>query len=154
MDSTLQKLTYGSNESLEEQLLVWSVLDFDRTVERLKLRLHEQDLWLIHEIDPKMLLKRGGYEILATRQLLFFHPRYMSKLLSTTLSAIVDAPLKLVIMQLPSEIEGKAGVVCVRCADPRALFSRYPGLEEMGKELFEQCVRLLNVIAVEPIVVS
>ena len=40
------------------QHLVASAMGFDPTVERLKQALKDQDLWLIHEIDPRMLLQR------------------------------------------------------------------------------------------------
>lgn len=109
---------------------------FDETCSRLKAAITDADLWLIHEIDPQMLVRRGGYEILATRQLLFFHPRFMVRLLRGDPNALIEAPLKLVVMEMPT------GAVAVRSSNPVEAFARYGGLEELGRELSELCSAL------------
>ena len=149
VDKPLQPLAYGKVDAPHGQHLATSALSFNETVVRLKRALQDQDLWLIHEIDPRMLLRLGGYDIPATRQLLFFHPRYMARLLSAVPAAIVEAPLKLVVMQTPAGSDTQAGAVCVRCPDPRALFGRYNGLAALGEELSSLCIRLLNTVACE-----
>ena len=150
VDKPLQTLAYGKVDAPHGQHLVISALHFEETVARLKRALQDQDLWLIHEIDTRMLLRRGGYDIPATRQLLFFHPRYMARLLSAAPAAIVEAPLKLVVMQTPAGADTQAGAVFVRCPDPRAMFGRYDGLAALGEELSSLCIRLLNTIARSP----
>ncbi|MGY4371736.1 uncharacterized protein (DUF302 family) [Bradyrhizobium sp. LB1.3] len=117
-----------------------SLYPFEETISRLKRAITDADLWLIHEIDPQMLLRRGGYEIRATRQLLFFHPRFMLRLLHGDPSALIEAPLKLVVMEMPT------GAVIVRSSDPTDAFARYVGLGELGRELSELCDTLTAAV--------
>jgi hypothetical protein len=77
MRTPLTVLEYGVVPPPSFQTVVYSVLDFEATVARLKAAIAAEDLWLIAEINPRLLLERAGYAINATRQLLFFHPRYM-----------------------------------------------------------------------------
>lgn len=114
---------------------------FDDTVDRLKQAIHAEDLLLIHEIDPQMLLRRSGYKINATRQLLFFHPRYMSRLLAIDANALIEAPLKLVVMEMPDNS------VTVRHLDVASLFARYKGLDALAIELSSICRRLVETVA-------
>ena len=141
MTSPLSVVTYGSISSPKFQTVADSTLDFDATISRLKQAIQEQDLWLIHEIDPQMLLKRGGYEIRATRQLLFFHPRYMVRLLKLDPNALVEAPLKLVVMQMED------GTVTVRFQNLDVLFGRYGGFTEFIDELTAICDRIVRTVA-------
>jgi uncharacterized protein (DUF302 family) len=118
--------------------VVFSVLDFDATVARLKEAIAAIDLWLIAEINPRLLLERAGYAIQATRQLLFFHPRYMVRLLAADPNALIEVPLKIVVMQMAD------GTVTVRHPDVRALLSRYVGTEALAEELAEISTELLK----------
>ncbi len=115
----------------------WS---FEETIARLKASLVEEDLWLIHEIDPQALLARGGFCIRPTRQLLFFHPRYMARLLEADPAAILEAPLKIVVME---EAEGR---VILRVPDVVAAFARHSGLASLGEELAAVCGRVLSTV--------
>jgi uncharacterized protein (DUF302 family) len=98
------------------------------------------DVWVLHEIDPQMLLRKGGYAIAAARQILFFHPRLMARLLSTDTAALIEAPLKFAV----TELEG--GGVAVRWLDPEAAFARYkhPELTSLGNELAQLCARIAD----------
>lgn len=49
---------------------------------RLRQAIEAADLWVLHEIDAQMLLRRSGYAIGAARQILFFHSRLMARLLA------------------------------------------------------------------------
>ena len=104
-----------------------------QTVDRLKHALQAHDLWLIHDIDTQMLLKRGGHDIPGLRQLLFFHPRYMARLLSTDPNALNHVPLKFIVMERPG------GEVTFYCADPLATFAPYPALADLARDLAEVC---------------
>jgi uncharacterized protein (DUF302 family) len=140
MTNHLSLVTYGSPAPPEFQHVVISALSFDATVDRLKRALQEHDLWLIQEIDPQMLLQRGGYHIYPTRQLLFFHPRYMARLLALDPNALIEAPLKLVVMQTPD------GKVTVRFMAFEMTFGRYDTLTELTKELATLCQRLVQTV--------
>ena len=118
-----------------------SRLTFEDTVAQLKSAIQAEELWLIHEIDPQLLMRRGGYAMLATRQLLFFHPRYLVQLLEKDPSALVEAPLKLVVMEMPD------GTVTLQHPDVATAFARYAGLEALGFEFQDLYLRLLTGIA-------
>jgi uncharacterized protein (DUF302 family) len=113
----------------DAQRAIASRYGLEETVAELKAGIADADLWLIHEIDPQALVRKAGYEIRGARQLLFFHPRYMMRLLAANEAAIVGVPLKLVVM------EAADGRVIVRIPDPAQALSCYPGVEELGAEL-------------------
>lgn len=112
------------------QRVLATPLGFDGALEVVRAVLAERDLWIIHEIDPQMLLARGGYQIECTRQILFFHPRYMARLLEADPSALLDAPLKIVVLE-------SAGAVTLRWLLPETLFEKYENeqLTQLGREL-------------------
>jgi len=107
-----------------------TALPFEEVVTRLKAAIEAADLWVLHEIDPQALLRRGGFDIPPARQLLFFHPRYMVRLLSAAPSAVLEAPLKFATLEADQE-------VVVRWFDPGAAFGRYDSdaLKALGVEL-------------------
>ncbi|MDX2287293.1 MAG: DUF302 domain-containing protein [Hyphomicrobiaceae bacterium] len=125
------KLDYGSNgEAVPGRRLAFtSPLDFEATALALEKAIVAADLWVLHRIETQMLLAKGGYEIRPLRQLLFFHPRYMARLLTTNSTAIVEVPLKFVIMAFAD------GSVRVLHPDIRTAFASYSGLADLGAEL-------------------
>lgn len=138
----LLPVTYAAPGALPEaQHGTTSAFGFEATILRLKAALQAEDLWLIHEIDPQMIVKRGGYRIEAIRQLLFFHPRFMVRVLERDLNALVEVPLKLVILRLPD------GSISVRHPDVLPIFAHYPGLEPLAAELDAIYARLRNAVA-------
>ncbi|MGO9400738.1 MAG: DUF302 domain-containing protein [Xanthobacteraceae bacterium] len=104
-------------------------------VARLHRAIEAADFWVLHEIDPRALLLRGGYAIGPARQILFFHPRFMVRLLAADPAALLEAPLKFGVIEL------SAGNVMLRWADPAAAFARYGNraLTELGQELAAAC---------------
>jgi len=141
MTDGLQAVSSALASSPPFQAVVTSTLDFDGTLARLKQGIEAADLWLIQEIDPQMLLRRGGYLIAPARQLLFFHPRYVVRLLAADPAAVVEIPLKLVVLQMPD------GSVTVRHADVRSQLDRYPGMHALADELAAISARLLASVA-------
>jgi len=95
---------------------------------------------VLHEIDPQSALKSVGQIIGGSRLVFFFHPNLVARLLQTDWSAIVEAPLKLAVMELPD------GTVSIRMADPAAAFARYgnPALTAFGQELASACKRIVG----------
>ncbi len=104
-------------------------------VARLRQAIEAADLWVLHEIDPQVLLRRGGYAIGAARQVLFFHPRFIARMLGADPTALLEAPLKFAALELPE------GTVVVRWTDPAAAFARHgsAALAELGRELATAC---------------
>jgi len=92
-------------------------------------------LWTLHEIDPQALLKRGGYAIGPARQILFFHPRFLARILAADPAALLEAPLKFALL------ETAGGRVVTRWTDPALAFARYENtaLADLGLELSAVC---------------
>ncbi len=111
------------------QVAYTSAHDLETTVERLKSEIAARDLWVLAELNPQMLLAKGGYAIRPARQIFYFHPRYMSRLLGTNAAAIVEAPLKFVVLS------PDGGPVSVRHPDVAASFSGYAGMTDLAAEL-------------------
>jgi uncharacterized protein (DUF302 family) len=107
---------------------------FVDVVAAVKSAIADAGFWLLHEIDPQALLNKGGYAIGSTRQLLFFHPDYMARVLSAVPAALLEAPLKFAIMDLGNE-------VTLRWIDPAAALGRYGDakLAQLGEELAAKC---------------
>lgn len=142
MPESLETVPYAASASVPpSQCLVVSGLGFEETLARLKEAIQAEDLWLIHEIDPQKLAERGGFRIQPTRQLLCFHPRYLARLLASDPSALVEVPLKLIIMQTPT------GSVTVQHLQVAPALARYAGLEGLAAELAEILQRIMDRIA-------
>lgn len=118
-----------------------SSLDFETTLARLKAAVVAENMWVLAELDPQMLLRKEGYSIEPARQILYFHPRFMSRLLATNTAAIVEAPLKLVVM---ADADGK---VSVRHLDIVAAFAGYAGMSALAQELAELTERIVRTTA-------
>jgi uncharacterized protein (DUF302 family) len=113
---------------------------FEEVIWRLRDAIEAADFWVLQEINSKMLLKRGGYGASPVRQILFFHPRFMARILEADSAAVLEAPLKIAVLELTG------GVIQVRWADPAALFARYGNahLAELGRELAAACEEIAD----------
>jgi uncharacterized protein (DUF302 family) len=134
----------GPAQNLASATATVSRLPFQETIAHLKGAIESEELWLIHEIDPQLLLGRAGYSSLGLRQLLFFHPRYLVQLLEADPRALVEVPLKLVVLELP---DGKVAV-----SRPEILVSigSYSKMGALAGELDGICKRLVSTISVSP----
>ncbi|GLQ90910.1 DUF302 domain-containing protein [Dyella flagellata] len=141
MNAASTAVAYAAASNPAHQKIVTSAYHFEATLERLRQAIAERDLWVIQEINPQMLLERSGYSILPARQLLFFHPRYVVRLLAIDPSAVAEIPLKMVVLQMPD------GSVTVRHSDVQSLLGRYPGLTALAGELAEISQDLMRVVA-------
>jgi uncharacterized protein (DUF302 family) len=141
MATPLSHVEYAPASSPSFHSVIVSVLDFEATVTRLKQAITEMDLWLISEVNPQLLLERGGYAIQLARQLFFFHPRYLVRLLGADPSAVVEIPLKLVVLQMPD------GSVSVRHNHVEQLLGRYRNLSGLAAELAEISSRLVATVS-------
>jgi len=107
--------------------------------DRLKSAIRTRGLWVLHEIDPQALLAHGGYDIGQARQILFFHPRYVARILAADPSALLEAPLKIALLEMPG------GQLGVRWFDPAGAFARYHNqdLDAVGAELAGLCEAII-----------
>lgn len=126
---SLQDVSYGKVSPPSCEAVVISPMDFDQALQRLKQGIEALGLWQIHDIDPQMLLARGGWRIGKARQLMFFHPRYAARLLEANPAALIEIPLKIALLELPD------GRVLVRYADVQAQLGRYEGMTVLAVEL-------------------
>src|SRR5664279_2325014 len=130
MPETLKPIRYAEpTRATPQQRVAHSIFPFEETLMGLKTAIQAEGLLLLHEIDTQMILGRGGYAIPSTRQLFFFHPRYMVRLLEADPSAVMEAPLRLLVMEMPD------GTVAVRHPDPGVALAPYACLAELGSEL-------------------
>jgi uncharacterized protein (DUF302 family) len=141
MATLLSNVEYAPVSSPPFQSVVISGLDFEATVARLKQAITDLDLWLINEVNPQTLLERGGYAIQPARQLFFFHPRYLVRLLGADPAAVVEIPLKLVVLQMPD------GSVAVRHNHAEDFLSRYRGMSGLAAELAEISSKLVATVS-------
>jgi len=110
-------------------------LPFNEVLKRLRAEIETAQFWNLYEIDPQALLSKDGYRIGPARQILFFHPRYVVRILAADPTALLEAPLKVAMLELPD------GKTLVRWKDAAAAFARYgnPALTVLGKELADSC---------------
>lgn len=110
-------------------------------VAQLRSAIEAAGLWVLHEIDPQALLHKGGYEIPGARQILFFHPKLMVRLLKADSAAILEVPLKFALLE-------EAGAVRLRWLDPEPAFAKYQndGLADLGNELASTCIAIAEMI--------
>jgi uncharacterized protein (DUF302 family) len=138
-------VSYGpvSAQSAEFQHAVVTSRSVDEVVQRLRDGIAAADLWVLHEIDPKMVLGRGGFAIQEGRQILFFHPRLLARMLEIDPAALVEAPIKFVVMQMG------LGETTIRWIDPTTPFARYGNAEiaKLGRDLSATCRALAETAA-------
>jgi uncharacterized protein (DUF302 family) len=116
-----------------------STRSFDEVIARLRTEIDRAGLKLLHEIDPQKALQGIGQSIGGSRLIFFFHPKLVVRVQETDWSAMVEAPLKLVVTELPDR------TVSVRMADPITAFARYgnEALVTLGKELAATCQNII-----------
>lgn len=111
-----------------ENIALASPLDFEETLAVLRANIESAEMMVLHEIDTQKIIARAGIQSPGLRQILYFHPRFMKRVLEGNPAAVVEAPLKFVVRETP-------GGVLVHRLSPRFLFGRYKGLSELCEEL-------------------
>jgi len=106
-----------------------SQYDFSDTVDLLKGAIEEQNLMVVHEIDAQRMLRMVDVQAGGMKQILFFHPRYMKRIMETNRNGGIAPPLKFIVMEMPN------GRVMVRYERPTHLLEAYEGLEDLASEL-------------------
>jgi uncharacterized protein (DUF302 family) len=108
---------------------------FEKVIIGLREGIEAAGLWVLHEIDPQAVLRRAGRSIGAGRQILFFHPDLMIRLLAADQAALLEVPLKFAVLELAD------GTVSIRWLDPALAFARYrnSSLDQLAAELAAIC---------------
>jgi len=135
-------VTFGKpgTEAASFQSSHLSTRSFEEVLSRLRKEIAGAGLRVLNEIDPQKALQGIGRSIGGSRLIFFFHPEHVVRVLETDWSAMVEAPLKLLVTELPE------GIVSIRMADPMVAFGRYgnSALAGFGKELAATCQRILG----------
>ena len=136
------RLEFGSIGAGAEafQYAASSTRAFDDVLSSLATEIDRAGLKLLQEIDVQKALAGAGRSTGGFRLLFFFHPALVIRVISANVSAMVEAPLKLVVMENPN------GSVSLRIAEPAAAFGRYnnPALTALGIELSATVRRIVN----------
>jgi uncharacterized protein (DUF302 family) len=111
------------------QTMVTSQYGFDDTVTMLKGAIEGENLMVIKEINPQKMLRMVGIKTRGIKQVFFFHPRFMKRIMDVNPHATIEPPLKVAVMETPK------GTVIVKYIKPTYLFGRYEGVEAIGSEL-------------------
>jgi len=106
-----------------------SKYSFDETVDILKGAIEEQNLMVIHVVDAQKMLRMAGKKVNGMKQIFYFHPKFMKRVMEANKSATIQIPLKFIVMEKPD------GKVIVRYFQPSKLLSSYKGEEEIAGEL-------------------
>jgi uncharacterized protein (DUF302 family) len=143
-DDSMNDVAYGTispKPSFQRERM--SGFPFEETITRLRASIEYQELWLIGEIDTQSLMEIGGFASDPLRQLLFFHPRYMARILAINPSAVLEAPLKLAVLGSKTQ-----EIVRVRWINPIAALARYgnPTLTTLAIELDRLCSTIVSAI--------
>lgn len=137
-----RKVSYSSTKTAPAfQHVATSAFDFDETILRLRRAIAAEGLMILHELTPQVVMREAGYEILPTRQLLFFHPQYVEAIFQIDPAALIEFPLKFAVMQMPD------GATTVRYLDVQMQTDRYSGLAGLAKDLADKCARIISQIA-------
>ncbi len=121
-------------------ITVPSAHDFDETVTLLKQAIEGENLMVVNEVNPQQMLRMVGMRVGGMRQIFFFHPRYMKRIVETNRNGGIVPPLKILAMEMPN------GRVMVRYVDPAHQFEPYAGLEAVATELRGVVEKIVNSI--------
>ncbi len=118
-----------------------SPLAFEASVEAVKLGIEGEGLWVIQEIDPTRLARRGGYDIRPIRQVYFFHPRLLEAVLSRNPRGLAEVPFKFILA------EGQDGATRIYHRRPADAFKPWPELAGVADTLETHIARILATLA-------
>lgn len=106
-----------------------SKYSFAETVDILTGAIEEQNLMVIHIVDAQKMLRMAGKKVKGMKQIFYFHPKYMRKVMEANNEATIQIPLKFIVMEKPN------GKVIVRYFMPSKVLAGYSGEEAIAKEL-------------------
>ncbi|MBC8198392.1 MAG: DUF302 domain-containing protein [Candidatus Marinimicrobia bacterium] len=134
--STFTTTAYAQMKPMDGSQLVMSKYSFSETVDILKGTIEQQNLMVIHEVDGQKMLKMAGKKVGGMKQLFFFHPSYMAKVLEINEMAGIAIPLKIIVME-------KDEKVMVRYFQPSVTLKPYKGTEAIANELDSKIAKVI-----------
>jgi len=111
-----------------ENIAVRSPLDFARTLDALRANIVREEMMVLHETNTQAIIARASVQSMGLMQILYFHPRYMKRVLEANPAAVIEAPLKFAARETPDS-------TFIHRLSPGFLFGRYEGPRDLGEEL-------------------
>lgn len=111
---------------------------FEYVLEEAKNKILAIGFLLINEIDTQRILKTQAINISPLRQLLFFHPQYMKRILENDPLAVAEVPLKLVLREIDAT---KTSVTYI---NPLVNLQDYKLDDSLAEELLQIIESILN----------
>ncbi len=128
MAGVFSQSAHAQMKPMDGSQMTMSKYSFSETVDLLKGAIEQQNLMVIHEVDGQKMLQMAGKKVGGMKQLFYFHPSYMAKVLEANEMAGIAIPLKIIVME-------KDGKVMVRYFLPSETLKPYKGTEAIAKEL-------------------
>jgi uncharacterized protein (DUF302 family) len=113
---------------------------FSETVDILKGAIEEQNLMVIHVVDGQKMLRMAGKQVKGMKQIFYFHPKFMKRVMEANKDAMIQIPLKMIAMEMPN------GKTAVRYFMPSDVLNEYKGEEEIAKELDSMVEKIIAEI--------
>lgn len=138
VSSLLIKMSFGQMQPADGSKMNMSKYNFSETVDILKGAIENENLMIIFEIDGQKMLRMAGKEVNGMKQLFYFHPRYMKRVIEANKEAGIQIPLKLIVMEKPDN------KVVIRYFLPSTILNKYDGETEISAELDEIVKRIIS----------
>ena len=119
---------YAQMKPMDGSKMAMSKYSFSETVDIIKGAIEEQNLMVIHVVDGQKMMRMAGKKTGGMKQIFFFHPKYMAKVLAANKMAGMAIPFKVIVME-------KDGKVMVRYLMASNALKSYKGTETVAKEL-------------------
>jgi uncharacterized protein (DUF302 family) len=120
--------------------MAMSKYSFSESLEIIKGAIEEQNLMVIHEIDAQKMLRMAGKEVNGMRQIFYFHPKYMRRVMEANSAATIQIPLKFIVMEKPDK------KVVIRYFKPSTILNPYKGEEAIAAELDALVEKILSEV--------
>ncbi len=112
-------------------------LPFEEVYNSIRNNIVANGFLLLHEINTQEIVAKHGMKIRPLGQLLFFHPKYIEKIINEDELAINEIPIKVVV------IEKDDGIISVSFPNPVVNFSDYNLDSQTASELLERIGTIL-----------
>jgi|SRR5215813_8162235 len=95
IETWLKPVSYAKLAAVSHASQRWRICPFpvEEVIGRLRSAIEAASFWNLHEIDSQALLSHEGYAISPARQLLFFHPRPVVRILQEHSTRPVESHL-------------------------------------------------------------
>tara|TARA_R110002049_G_scaffold188846_5_gene357295 strand:- start:544 stop:972 length:429 start_codon:yes stop_codon:yes gene_type:complete len=129
MTFTLTQNAFADKKLKDGSMMSMSKLPFANTVSALTGAIEDSNLMVIKVVDAQKMLRMAGKKTKGMKQIFFFHPKFMKRVMEANKMATIQIPLKLIVMEKPD------GKTVIRYFMPSTLLNKYKGEEKISAEL-------------------